>query len=231
MSTSTARFGFVKPDPSDIMSQADVDLSTFYTKIDNAIGAQVVTTDGAVAVGPTQGQIAFATTSYSTKYANEFHVYNGTRWGYLANLNEGKGLVNFGKSATQVTCGAGSETKIIQVTNNNFPGNSRELLIIASFFKQHNGTTGTANYRLRFASGTTVTTAGTLIEQFDVNGLNTGGTLGTQVNLATSTTAIGSGQFTVGLFCNNPLANSIIVSGAASDDTHLIILDDGTFPA
>lgn len=220
MSTSTPRLGLVKPDVTELMRIGDLILNANDKKIDDAMGANVVATDAAVPVGPFQGQLDFATTP------NEFHVYTGTRWGFLAKDTEAWGLENHGFSSTEVILAVGVETKIIQVTCPNIIA-GRKYLIVASFFKEHDGASGTVNYRLRFASGTTVTTAGTLIEQYDVNGLNTGGTLGTQVDLCAYTGSIGTGQVTVGLFCNNTLANTITVSGSDSDQKHLGVFDCG----
>lgn len=221
MSIGTSRLSLLKPAVTDSMNTGDIDLNAIYSKIDTAMGAQVVTTDAAVLVGPFQGQIDWATTP------QEFHCYTGTKWGFLAKDTEAQGYENSNDSATQIDCLAGAETKIIQAT---CPGlvSARRYAILASFFKQCNGSTGTVTFRYRVAAGTTVGTGDTLIEEFGVHGLNHASGLGQQVSLFEEYVPGLTGQVTFGLFCDNGLANTVIVSGGAADRTQLHVFEWGT---
>ncbi len=201
MTTSTSRISLAIPENTDSMADAPTLLSNNYDKIDNNCGCVLVSTLGSVS-NPFNGMHV----RNAADNKNYFRV-NGA---WVESNAASTGNTAFGgvtDTTTQVSFT--TETKIAQVTFNAVAG--RKYLIHTSIDLNISGTDNFDNIitqRIRYASGATVTTGGSLIHTKIFGYRDDAGPRHSIVEFFPNSTA----QFTVGSFMLRTGTNSILAS-------------------
>lgn len=187
----------------------------------------------------------------STPTSGQLLTYNGTQWTNKAAYTAGSGVLISGTNVVSADTSVVATVASLQATglgraasladtNAQLTITGGEVILVSLTF---NATTGrrykienqiwfdvasssAGTYNVRYASGSSVTTSGTLLEGFPV-GMSGG--LGQVSSTFIETTAFGTGTYTVGLFGIRTLGSgSVIFRNGTTNPTRIYIEDVGT---
>ncbi len=206
MSTTTTRIGLTKPDPSDPMSIGDLVLANNYRELDEAVGATRAYTSGTRPTGSDRwvGRVIWESDT------NNFLWWDGANWLYWGNNLSGRDVYAASSGLSTTTIAAGTEALHQSVTFDAV--NSRRYQFLMSDYYEYGNVDANFLIRVRWAAGSSVTTAGTLL--YTSTGRNNSSGLVTGKNFydAIEFQFSGStGQITVGWFVVNQGAADLFV--------------------
>lgn len=157
MSSLTSRLALTKPDPNDSMATGGSVLSANYDILDAAVGAPTYTS-GTRPAAPWVGRVIFESDT------NNLRFWNGSKWAYLGNTNNGfgrKGTLSLGPTGDV----GPAELKLGSVEFS-LLANRRYSIDYLVHAKNTAVTADSFQIMLRWTTGATpVTTAGTLLTQ------------------------------------------------------------------
>lgn len=205
MSTSTSRLALTKPDVSDMMNIGDNILSRNYTILDGAVGAPTFTS-GTRPSSPWAGRVIFESDTGNVMF------WNGSAWAYWGNTASARQFVS---SQDPGNASSIANTETLLGSSTFTATQNRRYRIEGITYGEHTGAiNGAYLVRLRWASGSSVTTAGTLLRETYVkcnSSVTTGQSCYDMVELNyTSAT----GTITVGIFVLSNDANTMNFNGA-----------------
>ncbi len=217
MSGTTTRLGLVTSAGVDSMAADVVNLANNYDKVDVNCGCVLVGTLGSVAA-PFDGMHV----RNAADNKNYFRI-NGA-WVESNAAVIGNTALGGVTDTTSETVFTTTEAKLAQVTFNAAVG--RRYLVEASidYYSVDTSSNNSVTTRIRYASGATVTTAGSLIISKVAGYTSDAGTRNIMVEFFPNTTA----QFSVGVFAVRSAGSDSFSASRNSCDSNIWVMDWGT---